>query len=123
MPTLLAAAGVAIPENHKLDGVNLLPVMLDQKRLAARQLVWNGKAIRDGSWKLVVNGKGGEDVGLYDLSRDLGEQDNRAAAEPARVKSMLAELQAWKADVVACGTLGRGVACNTASSTASPYRA
>ncbi|MDA1054877.1 MAG: sulfatase-like hydrolase/transferase [Planctomycetota bacterium] len=99
MPTLLAAAGVAIPDNHKLDGVNLLPVMLDKERLGTRQLVWNGKAIRDGGWKLVVDGKGGERVGLYDLSVDLGEQKNLADAEPNRVKTMLARLEAWKADV------------------------
>ena len=99
MPTLLAAAGVAIPEDHQLDGVDLLPVMLDDRQLGARQLVWNGKAIRDGSWKLVVGGKGGDDIGLYDLSRDLGERNNLAAAEPARVKALLAQLEAWKADV------------------------
>ena len=32
MPTLLAAAGVASPEDHKLDGINLLPLMLDENQ-------------------------------------------------------------------------------------------
>ena len=99
MPTLLAAAGVSVPANHMLDGVNLLTVMLGDQKLGARQLVWNGKAIRDGSWKLVVDGKGGETVGLYDLNRDLGEQNNLATAEPNRVEAMLAQLEVWKADV------------------------
>jgi arylsulfatase A-like enzyme len=99
MPTLLAAAGVVAPDNRKLDGVNLLPVMLDERALGDRQLVWNGKAIRDGSWKLMVDGKGGDDIGLYDLSRDVGEQNNLADVEPDRVKTMLAQLEAWRTDV------------------------
>lgn len=99
MPTLLAAANVSLPEKHKLDGVSLLPVMLEKAKLNDRQLVWNGKAIRQGSWKLMVDGKGGDSVGLYDLSLDLGEQNNLAEAEPNRVKEMLAHLEAWKADV------------------------
>jgi hypothetical protein len=61
--------------------------------------VWNGKAIRDGSWKLMVDGKGGDDIGLYDLSRDVGEQNNLADVEPDRVKTMLAQLEAWRTDV------------------------
>ena len=101
MPTLLAAAGVAGRANHELDGVNLLPLLLDNKRLADRQLVWNGKAIRDGEWKLVVDGKGGDKIGLYNLSDDIGEQKNLATGEPTRVKVMLAQLDAWKEDVAA----------------------
>lgn len=99
MPTLLAAAGIASPQDRKLDGVDLLPVMLDNKPLGNRKLFWNGKAMRDGPWKLIVNGKGGDKLGLYNLAEDLGEKKNLADAQPARVKSMLASLDTWKQDV------------------------
>ncbi|MBC8351555.1 MAG: sulfatase-like hydrolase/transferase [Planctomycetes bacterium] len=99
MPTLLAAAEVTTPDAHKLDGVNLLPVMADGQKLGDRKLVWNGKAIRNGSWKLIVDGKGGEKVGLYDLDRDLGEKSNLASTELKRAVAMLAALENWKADV------------------------
>jgi arylsulfatase A-like enzyme len=99
MPTLLAAANVTVPADNKLDGVNLLPQLLTSKTLGDRQLFWNGKAMREGMWKLIVDGKGGDKLGLYDLVGDLGEKNNLADAEPDRVKSMLAKLDAWKQDV------------------------
>jgi arylsulfatase A len=99
MPTLLDAAGVAVPKGHKLDGVSLLPTLTGQKPLGDRQLVWNGQAIRDGQWKLVVNGKGSKGTGLYDLSKDIGEKTNLAASEQDRVSTMRAALEAWKTDV------------------------
>ena len=47
MPTMLAAARVKTPANHKLDGVNLLPALLDGDALEDRHLFWNGRAMRD----------------------------------------------------------------------------
>jgi arylsulfatase A-like enzyme len=98
MPTILAAAGVAKPDRN-LDGIDLLPVMLEGKELGERQLFWNGKAMRDGPWKLIVGGKGAEKLGLYNLKNDLGEKKNVAEAQPDRVKTMLASIEAWKKDV------------------------
>lgn len=99
MPTLLDAARVARPKDRKLDGASLLPTLLGKESLRKRQLVWNGKAIRDGHWKLIVNGKGSKGTALFDLSTDLGEKKNLAKSESERVQKMLAALDAWKADV------------------------
>ena len=101
MPTILSAAGVKVPPDRKLDGVDLLPVLLDDQKLSGRQLFWNGKAMRDGDWKLILGGKGGDKVGLYNLTDDLGETNNLADAQPDRVKTMLSSLEAWKKDVAA----------------------
>lgn len=99
MPTLLDAAGVSVPQGHRLDGVSLLPTLTGKQSLGDRQFVWNGQAIRDGRWKLVVNGNGSKGTGLYDLSTDIGEKTNLAGSEPDRVAAMLAALEAWNADV------------------------
>ncbi len=99
MPTLLDAAGVAAPKNRPLDGTSLLPVLREGKSLGNRQLVWNGKAIRDGQWKLMIDGKGDKGVGLYDLASDIGEQTNVAKQHPERTEMLLAALKAWEADV------------------------
>ena len=104
MPTILALAGASIPEGHKLDGVNLLPVLLEGKSLGNRQLFFNGKAMRDGPWKLVIGGRGAKGVGLYNLDEDLGEQNNLAEKHPQRVGRMRAALQAWQQDVSATAT-------------------
>ena len=99
MPTLLDAAKVAMPKGRKLDGTSLLPTLLGRESLRKRQLVWNGKAIRDGHWKLIVNGKGSKGTALFNLSMDLGEKKNLAKSEPERVQKMLAALETWKTDV------------------------
>ena len=99
MPTLLDAAGVSASRERPLDGKSLLPVLCDGKSLGQRQLVWNGKAIRDGQWKLIVNGKGSKGVGLYDLSKDIGEQRNLTKQHPDRTEKLLAALKEWQADV------------------------
>ncbi len=69
-----------------------------------RKLFWNGRAMRDGTWKLIVNGKGSKGVGLYDLRTDIGEKKNLAEREPQRVERMLAALQVWQRDVAAGAT-------------------
>lgn len=105
MPTLLEATGVTAPKERPLDGKSLLSVLLGERSLGHRQLVWNGKAIRDGQWKLIVGGKGSKGVGLYDLSDDIGEQKNVAKQHPERTEKLLAALKEWQADVADGATL------------------
>ena len=97
MPTMLALAGKESPV--KLDGVNLSPVLFEQKSLGDRQLHWNGKAMRDGNWKLMINGKGAKGLGLYNLKDDIGEQKNLAEKFPQRVEKMKAAIEAWTKEV------------------------
>ncbi|MEZ6120313.1 MAG: sulfatase-like hydrolase/transferase [Pirellulaceae bacterium] len=99
MPTILAAAGIQPPAARPLDGINLLPVWQDQQSLPARQLVWNGRAIRDETWKLLVTGNRPETVALYNLKNDLGETTDVSAQYPERTKQMRDALAAWKMDV------------------------
>ncbi|MBI1312268.1 sulfatase-like hydrolase/transferase [bacterium] len=99
MPTLLDTARLAAPKERPLDGQSLLPVLLEEKPLGRRQLVWNGKAIRDGQWKLIVDGKGSKGIGLYDLASDLGEMNNLASQHPERTERLLSALKTWQADV------------------------
>lgn len=99
MPTLLDAANVTPPRERPLDGVSLLPVLLHQQSPGPRQLVWNGRAIRDGQWKLIVDGRGSRGVQLFDLASDPGERMNVADEHPDRTRKLLAALDAWKVDV------------------------
>jgi arylsulfatase A len=62
-PTLLAMAGIAIPRDLRLDGVNVLPALRgEEARLCTKRFwQWNrytplptcNAAVRDGDWKLV----------------------------------------------------------------------
>jgi arylsulfatase A-like enzyme len=116
LPTSLAAAGVAIKPEWKLDGVDLLPHLLGQRNEPPHAaLYWRfGQqiAIRKGDWKLVkapeegaglVERSGGastEGAHLYNLAQDLGEQTNLADREPAKVKELAADWEKWNAELV-----------------------
>ena len=55
--------------------------------------------MRDGPWKLILDGRDGPKVGLYKLDEDLAESRNLAGAHPERVARMRAALTAWQKDV------------------------
>ncbi len=102
MPTILAAAGIDPPADRRLDGVSLLPMLTGGESLGPRTLFWghgNSRAMREGSWKLVVGAPGQNSPGLFDLANDLAEQSDLAAQEPARVQAMRAAIEAWETDV------------------------
>ena len=107
LPTALAAAGVEPKPEWKLDGVNLLPYLTGDKQSATphEALYWRlgqQMAVRKGDWKLVRydpaadGGKGRATVAkLYNLSADIGETNDLAAREPARVKELQGLWDAW----------------------------
>jgi arylsulfatase A-like enzyme len=108
LPTALAAAGVEVPLDWKLDGVDLLPYLTGQKQGAPHDaLYWRFRvsqdpefydrwAIRQGDWKLVKTHM--EPMGLYNLTADIGESKNLADAEPERVAAMKAAWDLWNKD-------------------------
>ncbi|NQU25329.1 MAG: sulfatase-like hydrolase/transferase [Candidatus Nealsonbacteria bacterium] len=105
MPTMLDLAGVPLPKGLKLDGVSLAPLLLQGKSLGRRQLFWEGTAMRDGPWKLVVRARGFTDgPALFNLDDDLGEQNNLAEQQGDRVRQMRAAIEAWKQDVATGAT-------------------
>jgi arylsulfatase A-like enzyme len=108
LPTALAAAGVAVKAEWKLDGVNLLPYLEGKNTAAPHEtLYWRfgeQMAIRQGDWKLVRydpvvdNGTGkATPAKLYNLAKDVGEANDLAAKEPDRVKELQAVWDKWNA--------------------------
>jgi len=99
--TMASVAGAELQAGLKLDGVDLLPMLLDNRQLPQRTLFWRylkERAVRKGPWKLLVQGK---NVRLFNLGQDLGEKKNLAQAEPGTVKALEDELAAWESDVLA----------------------
>jgi arylsulfatase A-like enzyme len=92
LPTLVELAGGTAPEG--LDGISLVPTLLGQGKQKQREfLYWEfheqgfQQAIRMGDWKAVRDKQGGP-LELYDLSKDLGEERNVAAANPAVLEQL-----------------------------------
>ncbi|MEM9252288.1 MAG: sulfatase-like hydrolase/transferase [Planctomycetota bacterium] len=81
-PTFCAAAGVPIPETTQLDGVNLLPYLRGEKTGDPHDILyWSIRdygAVRQGDWKLHVDGK----RQLFHLGRDLGETTDVSDQHP-----------------------------------------
>jgi len=97
--TLLEAAGVAPHPDYPLDGVSLLPVLLQPGFEFARPLHWRMKhrqqrALRDGAWKYL---RVDDHDYLFDLSADERERANRASDQPTRLAAMRAQWEAWNA--------------------------
>ncbi|MGB0580695.1 MAG: sulfatase family protein [Limisphaerales bacterium] len=120
MPTLLQIAGVAARPDS--DGVSLTPVLFDEAAPKPRKLFWQygeARSMRDGNWKLVINGgkpkkkvlaypnldwdrpaDGRDKLALFDLSKSRNETHNLAKKFPQRVAAMKQTLEAWEADVL-----------------------
>jgi len=112
LPTALAAAGVAVQPEWKLDGVDLLPWLRGEKQGAPHDsLYWrfgSQMAIRQGDWKAVrydstADGKPGRKATparLYNLADDIGESQDLAEAQPEKLKTLLANWDEWNAELV-----------------------
>ncbi|MEZ5355282.1 MAG: sulfatase-like hydrolase/transferase [Bryobacteraceae bacterium] len=117
LPTACAAAGVALPAGHKIDGANILPVATSSASSPHDVIFWdnNGQlAARKGNWKLVLNGNeygrtpetrkpltGDDAMFLSDLAADPGETTNLRRLHPNVVDELSTRIQAWKAEVAA----------------------
>lgn len=111
LPTALAAAGVEVKEDWKIDGVNLLPYIADGKAEAPHDaLFWRfGQqiAVRKGDWKLVKGAGAGVQGGaskepadtkgaqLYNLADDIGETTDLASKHPEKVGELAALWNGW----------------------------
>lgn len=96
LPTFADVAGAEVPSS--IDGISFLPTLMDQKDQKQHEfLYWEfheqgGKqAVRQGKWKAVklqVFGSENPTIELYDLSVDIGEENNIAAENPEKVKEL-----------------------------------
>jgi len=104
MPTLLDALGFDAPAGIEGEPVHAIthPFVAELYRTAGN-VQWKGerferelRAIYEGPYKLIVSSKAEDrDAGLFDLSRDPGEEEDRSAAEPERAAAMRQRLAAW----------------------------
>mgnify|MGYP003638039428 FL=1 len=99
-PTFASLSGAGAGEIAGLDGVSLLPLLIDGAPLPERTLFWrmgrNG-AVREGPWKLCLNGNSSPE--LYRLDRDPGEGVNLAEAQSAKVDALHSAWKTWNQDV------------------------
>ena len=132
-PTLVKLAGGSLAQATPLDGRDVWP-MLTQGARSPHDAILSVQsperaAVRMGDWKLLMNASDAdaeaapataapasakprgkraaktESFALYNLATDIGEQNNLAAKEPARVATMRAKLEEFLKDAVPPGQL------------------
>lgn len=124
--TLGSVAGASPSDLDSPDSVNLIPYLRgDEDGPPHEFLFWRSlpnMAVRWGQWKMWKVDKSAQEPGdrlgallpevdyppvspngqltvLYDLSADIGEQENLAAAHPEIVERLEAELESWNAEL------------------------
>lgn len=111
LPTIAAITGKALPKGKKIDGVNVSGLWKGTEKNSPRTefLHYTSRGdlegIRSEKWKLLIkkprrnpNNKPPE-VFLFDLSKDLGEQNNLAEAKPAVVLDLRARMETLDAEI------------------------
>jgi len=105
LPTLLELAGVRA--SGEIDGISQAKLLKSGRPSSGpRRFFWHvphytnqgsrpSGAMRDGKWKLVERYDDGK-VELFDLSVDVAEARDLAAADPGRAASMRARLRQWR---------------------------
>ena len=101
LPTIAALTDSELPKDRKIDGVDISSLLADPTAESPRKefLYYHKRGyvegIRQGDWKLLKKNertKKGEPIVerilLFDLSKDIGEQQNMAKDKPGRVKAM-----------------------------------
>jgi arylsulfatase A-like enzyme len=101
-PTILSMAGIAPVNSSQIDGLDLSPVLYDNKTLDREELFWHyphyhgsawtpGAAIRQGDWKLIEFFESNT-IELYNLSEDISESKDLSEKHPEKSEMLLNRL-------------------------------
>jgi arylsulfatase A len=117
LPTIAALTETPLPANHKIDGLDASALLLDEKAPTPRReyLYYSSRGalegIRQDQWKLLIkqprrkkNAPKNEppkkpQIMLFDLSKDIGEQNNLANEKPKIVEKLTARMKELDAEI------------------------
>lgn len=104
LPSLAAITQKSLPSQNKIDGIDASHLILGTGTTPRKEFLHYTsrgelEGIRSGDWKLLRkkprNKKQGETIMLFNLSKDVGEENNLASEQPAivaRLSSRMKEL-------------------------------
>jgi arylsulfatase A-like enzyme len=95
-PMLCRAAGIRPPSGVILDGFDMTPVLTGKQKSPRKEMFWqrrDNKAARVGNWKWVKSSRGS---GLFDLSKDISEQNDLSKEKPDVLRKVESRFIAWE---------------------------
>ncbi len=110
-PTFLEMAGLPLRPKDHVDGISIVPSLAGQAFERRKPVFWhspmgrpystgdlNSSAVRMGDYKL-QEWYNADRVELYDLSKDIGEQNDLSKKMPEKTAEMLAVLHNWRKEI------------------------
>jgi arylsulfatase A-like enzyme len=101
--SILAATGTQVPEDARLEGLNLFPVMEGRAQPIERAAFWRSitgnrlqRAVRRGDLKLVIDGN---NTFVFDVRSDPEERHDLTAKRQEAAKDLRSVLADWERDV------------------------
>jgi N-acetylgalactosamine-6-sulfatase len=107
-PTLLAAAGLSLPDGYQPDGENVLsalrggpfqrtkPIFWQWRGNHSQAANWPVRGMRDRQWTLLTD-DGSNRVELFQVFQNRQQDRDVSDQHADRVKSMLAKIKTWEA--------------------------
>ena len=123
LPTAAAISGGKGPKTPLIDGKNIWPILSGKSKSHPREAFFyyqmdQLQAVRSGDWKLFVamdskkrnwgKPEGKKALALYNLAKDIHEDNNVAAENPDIVKQLLAHAEAAREDLGDVDRPGKG---------------
>ena len=101
--SVLAATGTRLPEDARLDGIDLFPVVEGRAQPIVRTVFWRSivgnrlqRAVRRGDLKLVIDGN---NTFVFDIRADPSERHDLAAKRQDVANELRSALADWERDV------------------------
>ena len=98
-PTILSICNITKPEGLLLDGIDISGLLFNERNLEDRNVFWRYRgsiSMREGSMKLLIDP---EDTLLFDLSKDIREENNLAPDSLNLLNAMSATLGDWDTEM------------------------
>ena len=102
----LAAAGISVPKDQPIDGVDLVPYLTGKndgqphEQLFWRKFDQDAISIRKGNLKLVADSqRSTKGYKLFDLSKDIGEKEDLFSKNPETADQLIEECDQWNSQL------------------------
>ncbi|MHC4123050.1 MAG: sulfatase-like hydrolase/transferase [Planctomycetota bacterium] len=101
-PMVVAAAQQQLPEDRKIDGINLLPYFRGEKKGSPHEYLFfrhvGDYAVRKGNFKLYISKKD-KNPRLFNLHEDIAEKNDLSDKFPEVVKKLKDALIEWESEM------------------------